>query len=84
MLFFRILCAIVLVFCAVGTVIEISLESFEDNGNELDYRAEQNDLLDRDNKLDESSLGPKLIDVTETTPLIRPNKKQNGLKIFIY
>ncbi|XP_028392820.1 nose resistant to fluoxetine protein 6-like [Dendronephthya gigantea] len=73
-----ILCAVVLLFCVIGTAIEISLESFVDNGNELDYYVKQNDILNRDNKPEECSLGPKLIDVNETTPLIRPNKKQNG------
>ncbi|CAB4011959.1 nose resistant to fluoxetine 6-like [Paramuricea clavata] len=76
-----ILCCIILACCAVGTAIEISQESFQ-NGKEDDYFAAQNGALKHEKDQGESSFSheiPKVTDVMETTPLLRANKKQNGV-----
>lgn len=70
--------------CAIGTAIEISHESFQD-GKEYDFIATQNRTLKHEKDMVESSFGheiPKEADVTETTPLLRGNKKKNGKNFF--
>jgi hypothetical protein len=80
------LCCIILACCAIGTAIEISQESFQ-NGKEDHYFAAQNGTLKHEKDQGESSFSheiPKVTDVTETTPLLRANKKQNGKNFFNY
>jgi hypothetical protein len=70
--------------CAIGTAFDVYQESFQ-NAKKCACFAKQNDLLKQEKDQFESSLMheiSKAIDVTETTPLIRPNKKQNGESFF--
>ena len=77
--FFRIFCCAILACCAIGTAIEVCQESFE-NGNKSDGLTKHNGIERQAKDQVESSFlheVPKVM-VTETTPLIRASKKENG------
>ena len=72
----------ILFCCAIGTAIDVYKESFSVNNSEHVCFAKQNGFLDKEKEQVESYLGNEVLEkmaiVTETTPLIRPSRKQNG------
>ena len=69
--------------CAIGTAIEVCQESFE-NRQKSDGLTKPNGDVGQAKDQVESSFShdvPKVM-VTETTPLIRANKKENGEIVF--
>ena len=64
----------------IGTLIEAYQESCLQNGTEYDFLTGQNEVPKQDTSFDHEI--PKITDVTETTPLIKANRKQNGETSF--